>query len=75
MAKYSERFKLMLVREYQEGKLGYEMLAKKHGIKSSTTIKKWVKVFEKYGMDGLIQKQQANVYSVQFKLNVLNFMK
>lgn len=46
MAKYSEQFKLMVVREYQEGKLGYDLLAKKHGIKSSTTIKKWVGIPE-----------------------------
>jgi transposase len=74
MAKYSEKFKLALVREYQEGKLGYELLAKKHGIKSSTTIKKWVKVYEKYGVEGLILKQHNEVYSVQFKMDVLDYM-
>ena len=36
MAKYSEEFKLMVVREYQEGKLGYRLLAKKHGMKDHT---------------------------------------
>ncbi|MBT2724711.1 helix-turn-helix domain-containing protein, partial [Bacillus sp. ISL-46] len=48
MAKYSEQFKLMIVREYQEGKLGYVLLARKHGIQSRTTIEKWVKVSEKF---------------------------
>ena len=38
MAKYSERFKLMVVREYQEGKLGYKPLAKKHGMKDHSHI-------------------------------------
>ena len=37
MAKYSEEFKLMVVREYQEGKLGYKLLAKKHGMKAAFT--------------------------------------
>ncbi|MGX6446438.1 helix-turn-helix domain-containing protein [Neobacillus sp. K501] len=75
MAKYSEEFKLMLVKEYQEGKLGYSLLAKKYGIKSDTSIKKWVKVFEKFGMEGLMSKQHNEVYSVQFKIDVLDYMK
>jgi transposase len=75
MAKYSDEFKLMLVREYQEGKLGYNLLAKKHGIKSSTLIKKWVKMFEKLGIDGLMRKRHNDVYSVQFKIDVLDYMK
>ena len=32
MSKYSEEFKLMVVREYRDGKLGAKSLAKKHGI-------------------------------------------
>ncbi|MBT2699530.1 transposase, partial [Bacillus sp. ISL-40] len=74
MAKYSEQFKLMIVREYQEGKLGYVLLARKHGIQSGTTIEKWVKVFEKFGVDGLM-KHPNEVYSVQFKMDVLDYMK
>ncbi|WP_412733965.1 transposase, partial [Heyndrickxia sporothermodurans] len=31
MAKYSEKFKLMVVKEYLEGNLGYKLLARKHG--------------------------------------------
>lgn len=74
MAKYNEQFKLMLVKEYQEGKLGYDLLAKKHGMKDSTPIKRWVKVYEKFGVEGLKKKQKES-YSVQFKLDVLSFMK
>jgi transposase len=75
MAKYSEKFKLMLVREYQKGKLGYDLLAKKHNMTSSSPIKKWVKVYEKFGVEGLKRKKQNETYSVQFKLEVLSFMK
>ena len=32
MAKYSDEFKLMVVKEYLEGPLGYKLLAKKHDI-------------------------------------------
>ena len=75
MVKYSEKFKLMLVIEYQEGKLGYNLLAKKYGIKSSTPIKEWVKIYEKFGDEGLLRKKNKKAYPVQFKLDVLSFMK
>jgi transposase len=75
MAKYSEEFKLKLVREYQEGQLGYDRLAKKYGMKDSTPIKRWVKAFEAFGEKGLLRKRQKSTYSVQFKLDVLSFIK
>ncbi|MGX6443973.1 helix-turn-helix domain-containing protein [Neobacillus sp. K501] len=74
MAKYSEQFKLMLVKEYREGKLGYILLAKKYGMKDSTPILRWVKVYEKFGVEGLMRKKHKKTYSVQFKLDVLSFM-
>lgn len=74
MAKYSEEFKLMLVSEYQEGKLGYKLLAKKHGMKDSTPIRRWVKVYEKFGAKGLVRKKHKETYSTQFKLDVLRYM-
>ncbi len=75
MAKYSEQFKLMLVKEYLEGHLGYILLAKKYGMKDSTPILRWVKVYEKFGVEGLKRKRHKEIYSVQFKLDVLSFMK
>jgi hypothetical protein len=57
MGKYSEELKLMVVREYLKGKLGYRALAKKHGIKSKSAIDRWVKVYEKFGEDGLTGKK------------------
>ncbi|MFJ5760733.1 helix-turn-helix domain-containing protein [Neobacillus sp. NPDC093182] len=75
MKKYSEEFKLMVVREYLEGKLGYRALAKKHGIKSKSAIDRWVKVYEKLGQEGLTSKKHTESYSVQFKLDVLSFIK
>ncbi|WP_096200974.1 helix-turn-helix domain-containing protein [Bacillus sp. FJAT-45350] len=74
MAKYSEEFKLIVVIEYQEGNLSYVNLAKKHGMRDSTAIQKWVKVYEKFGVDGLMKKNKNQTYSVQFKLNVISFM-
>uniref|UniRef100_UPI0015F70962 helix-turn-helix domain-containing protein n=1 Tax=Paraliobacillus salinarum TaxID=1158996 RepID=UPI0015F70962 len=59
----------------QDGKLGYDILARKHGMKSSSPLKRWVKVFEKFGVEGLMRKKHNETYSVQFKLDVLSFMK
>jgi len=69
MAKYSDSFKLMLVKDYQEGKLSYGSLAKKHGMRDSTPIKRWVKAYEKFGMKGLMRKPHKETYSFQFKLD------
>ncbi|MFL6557130.1 MAG: helix-turn-helix domain-containing protein [Bacillus sp. (in: firmicutes)] len=65
----------MVVKEYQQGKLSYDHLAKKHKMKCSSPIKRWVKIFEKFGMDGLMRKKYKETYSVQFKLDVISFMK
>jgi transposase len=75
MAKYSDEFKLMVVREYQEGKLGHRLLAKKHGIKSYSQVQRWIEIYEKFGSMGLKRKKHKETYSVQFKLDVLSFMK
>ncbi|MFS0821433.1 helix-turn-helix domain-containing protein [Bacillus sp. 1P02SD] len=73
--KYSDDLKLMVVNEYQEGKLGIRPLARKHGIKSKSMVERWIKVYEKFGAEGLKRKGINKPYSVQFKLDVLSFIK
>jgi transposase len=75
LTKYSDDLKLTVVREYQEGKLGIRPLAKKHGIKSRSVVNRWIRVYEKFGAEGLLGKRDNEPYSVQFKLDVLSFMK
>ena len=75
MVKYREDFKLRIVKEYVEGSLGYTLLAQKYGIPSSTPIKRWVRAYQAFGEEGLRKKQSNQVYSVQFKMDVLHFMK
>jgi transposase len=75
MVKYSESLKMKIVKEYQEGYLGYALLAEKYGIGSKTQIKRWVALYEKFGAAALTRKQNNEAYSVQFKLDVLDFMK
>lgn len=75
MVKYSEGFKLQLVKEYVEGTLGYKRLAHKYGLPDPTPIRRWVRAFQAFGQEGLRKKQTKQVYSVQFKGDVLHFMK
>lgn len=75
MAKYSQEFKLKLVKEYENGNLGYKSLAKKYGIPDSSPIRKWVNFYKLYGKEGLSPKKSKEVYPVHFKLDVLQFMK
>lgn len=72
---YSQGFKLKIVQEYLKGNLEYLLLAQKYGIPSSTPIKHWVRAFKAFGEGGLQRKTKHEEYPVQFKLDVLNFMK
>lgn len=75
MAKYNEEFKLKVTEEYLDGKLSYRRLAKKYKV-PTTTLRGWVKIYKYYGLNKLVQnEQEQSVYSVQFKLDVLSFMK
>lgn len=75
MSKYSEEFKLKIVKEYLEGPLGYGLLAKKYGVASPTVIRNWIKAYQVFGRKGVKKKQKHTTYSVQLKLDVLHFMK
>lgn len=75
MAKYSYEFKLKIVKEYLENSLAYRLLAKKYDIPSKSPIERWVSAYKAFGEDGLRRKRSKRVYSVQFKLDVLHFMK
>lgn len=75
MAKYSDKFKLQMVNEYLKGPLGFQLLAKKYSIPSKSVIERWVAAYKAYGKDGLQRKSENEVYSVQFKVDVLHFMK
>ena len=74
MAKYSEEFKIKLVTEYLYGNLGYHTLSKKYNIPSATLLKNWVKSYKSQGMEGLKRRKTKREYSVQFKLDTIQFM-
>ena len=74
MVKYNEAFKMKLVTEYIKGDLGYKRLAKKYNMPSATPLQNWVLTYKAHGTTGLTQKTGKTVYSVQFKLNAIQFM-
>lgn len=75
MAKYSEAFKLKIVREYLDGDVGYNTLANKYDIKSKTQIQNWVAVYREFGAEGLNVQKTRESYPVSFKVEVLKYMK
>ena len=68
MSKYSSEFKLKIVQQYLEGKVGYLTLTQLYGV-DPRNIANWVKLYEQHGAESLA-KRHTN-YSVEFKLNVL----
>lgn len=75
MTKYSDEFKLKVVRAYLEGSLGYTSLAKAFNISTESLIKRWVRAYKEFGEAGLRRIRVKHVFPVKFKLDVLNFMK
>ena len=75
MAKYSDEFKLKVVRAYLEGPLGYTSLANAFNVSTDSLIKQWVRAYKEFGEAGLRRISVKQVYSVNFKLDVLHFMK
>ena len=71
MAIYSQELKLMIVREYQSGGGGYGYLADKYGIADKLQVRKWIKAYEKLGIDGLKRSRQQKKYSFEYKLHVV----
>lgn len=74
MVKYSVGFKMKLVTEYLDGSIGYRLLAKKYNMPSPTQLKNWVRDYKTIGMEGLKRSKMKEVYSVQFKLDPIQFM-
>jgi transposase len=74
MAKYGEEFKIKLVTEYLYGNLSYRSLAKKYNLGSQTRILEWVKTYKSQGVEGLKRRKTKKEYSVQFKLDTIQFM-
>src|SRR5699024_12658600 len=73
MAKYDLAFKLKTVEAYLAGEGGYLTIAKKHGVPSESNIRKWVRIYLKYGRKGLEGKKKKKKYTVKFKVSVIEY--
>ncbi len=73
MSKYSNEFKLEVVKYCIEEKHSRNDAAKKFNIPSSTIIKEWIRKYKEHGVEGLIKQQKCS-YSGEFKQNVIEYM-
>ena len=71
MTKYSEAFKLSVVKEYLEGRDGYREIGRQRGV-GYGNLRGWVAAYKVHGIDGL--KKKHSHYNADFKLLVLNHM-
>jgi transposase len=69
--KYTEQFKLKVVKHYLKGPMGYGRLSAHHGV-ATPHIRQWVSAYRLHGMDGL--RRKVTRYDAKFKLSVLQHM-
>jgi len=70
--KYSDEFRLQIVKEYLEGRNGgYHTLSDKYGI-SYGNIKHWVHIYESGGIEALVNVPR--IYDGEFKVQVVEYM-
>ena len=70
MAKYSFKFKMMIVKECCNGKAGYKYLAHKYNLRPSM-VKCWVTNYNYYGQEALQRSRKQKLYTFEFKLHVV----
>jgi len=72
MSKYTKELKLAVVKDFELLKVGSRVLSKKYGI-PKTILRSWIYGYQYHGADYFEKRPQ--VYSVKFKLSVLQHMK
>lgn len=73
MTKYSEQFKLAVVKEYlSESSDGYLTVARRHGLTSHSMVERWVLAYRHHGEAGL--RRKSSKYTAEVKLSVLQHM-
>jgi transposase len=72
MSKYTKKFKLAVVQDYESLKVGSRVLSKKYDV-PRTIIKTWIYGYQYHGADYFEKRTQ--VYSPKFKLSVLQHIK
>ena len=72
MSKYSNEFKLEVVKYYFENNAGYRTVSKHFGIAYSIVLR-WIRKYKENGYAGLIKNQKSS-YSGDFKKYVVEYM-
>jgi transposase len=72
MSRYSEQFKLSVIKRYLSGPLGFRSVADEVGV-GVALVKRWVAFYRAQGIDGIKARPYVR-YSVEFKLKVLGHM-
>lgn len=73
MSKYSNEFKLQVIKYYLEEHHSYTECCKKFNIPDSKPIRHWVHKYKLHGVEGII-KQLKSSYDGNFKQNVVEYM-
>ena len=73
MSKYSNEFKLEVVKYYLEEHHSYPECCRKFNIPSMTPIKNWVDKYQLYGAEGIVKRLNSS-YDGNFKQNVIEYM-
>ena len=71
MAKYTFKIKKEIVSAYLNGNKSYNQIAAFYKIPSSSSIKRWVHSYQKFGDEGLLRTIKNKNYSFKFKLHVV----
>jgi transposase len=72
MSKYSEQFKLSVIRRYLSGPRGFRAIADEAGV-GVAMVKRWVAYYRAHGVQGISVRPHVR-YSAEFKLKVLRHM-
>lgn len=70
--KHELDFKLKLINEYKEEKLGYRLISRKYNLDPSL-LKTWIYQFDTFGIDGFISGMTRKKYSIDEKLRVIQY--
>ncbi|WP_223321794.1 transposase [Leuconostoc mesenteroides] len=71
MSKYSNEFKLMIIKEYLSGTIGQAALTKKYKIATFALLARW---HDEYLVTGSIGATGHRIYSPEFEMVVLNYL-
>lgn len=70
--KHELDFKLKLINEYKENKLGYRLISRKYNLNPSL-LKTWIYQYDTFGIDGLISGMTKKKYSTDEKLRIIQY--